>query len=114
MKNNSRKIIKNSIWVVSWLLINVLFSMAYRYFETMPHAKNAKTVLSILGGLADSIIFWFVGPLYGVIGGVFFLIFDAVFFRKKIKNKKLLFFIRISLIILFIFIGVLVDKFILQ
>ncbi len=106
---------KNIIWAVTWTIVNVLFSMAYRLIEiVLNDCKSKNIVLQILDSFADQIALYIVGPLYGVIGAGFFLLIDSFFFRKKIANKTVLFTYRISLIILFIFIGALIDKYVLR
>jgi len=94
-----KKYKKNIIWVLLWTVINVLLSMTHQYIRSMPHSNNASSFLSILDGIADQISVFIVGPILGLVGTPIFLLIDYFLLREKIKNKHLLFMIRIAIII---------------
>lgn len=95
---------KNSIWIFFWTLINVILSMTYQFVLMMSHTHNAKHFSSILSGFADAINFWIRAPILGLVATPLFLLVDYCFLRARIENKKVLFLVRIVLILVLIFI----------
>lgn len=93
---------KNIIWLVFWTIINVLFSMLNQYIETLSFNTDFLGRFSPLLNWLGSIGIWVAGPILGLQGAVVFFLIDSFFFRQKIKNKYILFVVRIILVILII------------
>lgn len=93
---------KNSVWIISWTLVNILFSMTNQYLLTLPKKLIIglpSVFYPILGWDTSIILILYAGPILGVFGALIFLLIDSFTFRKKIKDKYILFFSRITLVI---------------
>ena len=100
---------KNSIWIITWVLINILFSTINQYILTYPRV-SPKSYGPLWGWDSSGIMVLVAGPILGILGALLFLIIDLFSFRNKIKNKKNLFLIRITLVILIVLLISFIEK----
>ena len=99
---------KNSIWIISWTLVNILFSIVNQYILTTPN--NTTNSYGPIWGYGSSIHVFVGGPILGLFGAIIFLLIDSFTFRKKIKDKYILFFSRITLVIFIVLLISLIKK----
>lgn len=91
---------KNIIWILSWTIVNVLFSIANQYIYTLP-TQSSKSY-GPLWGFGDSIAIMVAGPILGLQGAILFLLIDYFTLRNKIESTTTLLVLRIILAILIV------------
>ncbi len=99
---------KNSIWILSWTLVNILFSMIHQYILTLPSSSSKN--YGPLWGWGDSIAVLVAGPILGLQGAILFLLIDYFTFRSKINNKYVLLVSRLILVILIVLLISFIEK----
>jgi len=99
---------KNIIWILSWTLVNVVFSMLNQRILTWDY--NPSGNYGPLWGWADSIAVMIAGPILGLQGAIAFLLIDYFTLRDKIKSFYVLLIFRIILVILIVLLISFIQK----